>query len=280
MPATERQTNVLPAGRQRPYGHGSVDTSASRTGSTGASARIVDRRASDRYGVVFLLMLGLVVFIVAAPNATWRRAAAISMGGLSLLAAATTARARWATRQAAALIVVLTVVVVAGIISGLTPPVLTASFGAVVIGAVPLVIAGGLWRLVRERGVTLHAVAVLRSAHERHTGRPRLLQLHNANHDGIRRLLGGNPRWPCPHSHRNADRAALPGHRHRRDDRQLRRTRTLPLPLTPDRRVSWSRTRSPIRVRGPGCSSARVTLLWISAGSGDPQQPSAADRCG
>jgi hypothetical protein len=159
MPATERQTNVRPAGRQRPYGHGSVDTSASRTGSTGASARIVDRRASDRYGVVFLLMLGLVVFIVAAPNATWTRAAAISMGGLSLLAAATTARARWATRQAAALIVVLTVVVVAGIISGLTPPVLTASFGAVVIGAVPLIIAGGLWRLVRERGVTLHAVA-------------------------------------------------------------------------------------------------------------------------
>jgi hypothetical protein len=54
---------------------------------------------------------------------------------------------------------VLTVIVVAGIISGLAPLVLTASFGAAVIGAVPFVIAGGLWRLVRERGVTLHAVA-------------------------------------------------------------------------------------------------------------------------
>jgi hypothetical protein len=55
---------------------------------------------------------------------------------------------------------VVTAIVVAGIISRVAPPVLTASFGAVVIGAaLPLVIAGGPWHLVRERGVTLHAVA-------------------------------------------------------------------------------------------------------------------------
>ncbi len=105
-------------------------------------------------------MLGLVIFIVAAPNATWSRAVDISIGGLALLVAVTTARGTWVTRpRAARLIVVLTVIVVAGILTGLAPPALTASFGAVVIGTVPFVIAGGLWRLVRERGVTLRAVA-------------------------------------------------------------------------------------------------------------------------
>jgi len=77
-----------------------------------------------------------------------------------VLVAATTARAPWVTRRwAARLIVVATVLVVAGIVSGLAPLALISSVGAVVIGGVPFVIAGGLWRLVRERGVTLRAVA-------------------------------------------------------------------------------------------------------------------------
>lgn len=160
MPATERPTDGVPVRRHRPRGHRSPNASVSQTGSTGSRRRTADRQPSYRYGVVFELMLGLVVFLVAAPNATWSRAVAISIGSLALLVAATTARVRWATRRLAArLIVVITVIVVAGIISGLAPPVLTASFGAVIVGAVPLVIAGGLWRLVRERGVTLRAVA-------------------------------------------------------------------------------------------------------------------------
>lgn len=161
MHATDRPAKQLPG--QRPHRGESVPATASalqETGSTDPRKRTAGCEPSYRYGVVFLLMLGLVVFLVAAPNATWSRAVAISIGALALLIAAATARAPWATRRGAARgIAVVTVVVVAGIISGLAPPVLTASFGAMIVGAVPLVIAGGLWRLVRDRGVTLHAVA-------------------------------------------------------------------------------------------------------------------------
>ncbi len=105
-------------------------------------------------------MLGLVVFIVAAPNATWSRAVAISIGALALLVAVRTARPSRATGWGAAmLLIAATAVVVAGIISGLAPRALSSSYGALVAGAVPLVIARDLWRLVRDLGVTTQAVA-------------------------------------------------------------------------------------------------------------------------
>jgi Ion channel len=109
---------------------------------------------------VFLLMLTLVVFLVAAPSATWAGALGISIGSVALLVAGATAHAPWATRPAVArLLAVVSAIVVAGIITGLVPRSLIATYGAVIAGAVPLVIMGGLWRLLRDRGVTLQAVA-------------------------------------------------------------------------------------------------------------------------
>ena len=105
-------------------------------------------------------MLSLVVFVVAAPSGTWSWAVAIAIGALALLVAGTTAGAPWAARPAVArLLAVVAVVVVAATIAGVIPRFLTATFGALIAGVVPLVIAGGLLRLVHARGVTLQAVA-------------------------------------------------------------------------------------------------------------------------
>ncbi len=118
------------------------------------------REPTYRYGAVFLLMLTLVVFVVAAPSSSLSWAVAISIGAVALLVAGTTAGAPWAARPAfARLLAAISVIVVAATVSGLAPRSLIATYGALIAGAVPLVIARGLWRLVHARGVTLQAVA-------------------------------------------------------------------------------------------------------------------------
>jgi Ion channel len=113
-----------------------------------------------RYGVVFLLMLALVVFLIAAPEAEWSRALAILMAGVTLLVAITTARADRATRRSGEAIVgVVTLVVVVGDLVGFVPHSVSSAAGAVLTGAVPPVIVRGFLRLLRDRGVTRQAVA-------------------------------------------------------------------------------------------------------------------------
>lgn len=107
-----------------------------------------------------MLMLTLVVFLVAIPSGRWSWAVAISIGAVALLVAGTTAGAPWAARSVAArLLAFVSIIVVAATIGELMPRFLTATYGAVIAGAVPLVIARGLWRHVHRRGVTLQAVA-------------------------------------------------------------------------------------------------------------------------
>lgn len=115
---------------------------------------------SYRYGIVFLLMLGLVVFLIAAPDEDWSRAVGILVSGGTLLVAISTARAdRETRRRGQAIVTVVTVVVVIGDVVGFVPHSVSSAVGAVLTGAVPPVMARGLVRLLRQRGVTRQAVA-------------------------------------------------------------------------------------------------------------------------
>lgn len=120
----------------------------------------IDRPAQFRYGVVLALTSALVVFVIAAPSTDWSRALALALEGFALVVAVATARQVRAVRYRRALIVgivILAVVVV--VATGVASRELTAVVSALVAAAVPLVIVRGLARLVRERGVTIEAVA-------------------------------------------------------------------------------------------------------------------------
>ena len=118
-----------------------------------------ERAADFRYGVVFVLMLTLVVFVISAPSANWSRALALAIESAALVVAIATARGpeellpRGAGRGRGAdrpdhprrhrhr---------VPGVHGGLDP---------LVTLAIPASIIRGSLRLLRERGVTLEAVA-------------------------------------------------------------------------------------------------------------------------
>jgi hypothetical protein len=113
-----------------------------------------------RYGVVFLLTLALVVFVIAAPSANWSRAVALAIEGLALVVAIATGRQRREVRYyRTAGVGVAILLVVAGVWSGIISVKLSSVATALVTAAVPVVIVRGLLRLLRERGVTLQAVA-------------------------------------------------------------------------------------------------------------------------
>lgn len=118
------------------------------------------RPAGFRYGVVFFLTLLLVVFVIAAPNANWSRAVTIAIEGVALVVAVSTARERREVRyrQAVAVGVAMTILIVA-VATGVAPRTLVAGVNALVTAAIPVVIVRGVVRLMRERGVTLQAVA-------------------------------------------------------------------------------------------------------------------------
>ena len=135
-----------------------TSVSGAQIGPARSGAR--EREPSYRYGLVFALILAQAVFLIAAPSARWSRGVSIVIGGSALIVALTTARARESTRRdAVAIVAVGTVAVVTGILIGYTPGALTFGVGVVGAAAVPLVTGRGLFRLLRERGVTLQAVA-------------------------------------------------------------------------------------------------------------------------
>ena len=113
-----------------------------------------------RYGVVFVLMLALLVFAIVAPTAAWSRAVGLALEGAALVVAVGTSRAgRVVRRRRAAAGLVVALVAVAGVASGLVPAEASLLLSGLLALAIPLALGGGLLRLVREHGVTLHAVA-------------------------------------------------------------------------------------------------------------------------
>jgi hypothetical protein len=116
--------------------------------------------AQFRYGVILFLELALLVFIVVAPVANWSRAVAVALSAGALMVALATSRAHRHLRRARIVAVGgAAVVLVIGLVAGAVPAVVGESFNGVLALAVPLALIGGLLRLVRERGVTVQAVA-------------------------------------------------------------------------------------------------------------------------
>ena len=119
-----------------------------------------DRPAQFRYGIVFLLTLALVVFVIAAPAADWSRATAIAIEGIALVFALATARERQEVRRHRAVGVgAVMIVLIILVATGAAPRQLTDAANVIITAAIPVVIVGGLLRLLRERGVTVQAVA-------------------------------------------------------------------------------------------------------------------------
>jgi Ion channel len=117
------------------------------------------REAGFRYGAVFLLAFALLVFTIAAPDASWSRAVAIALEGLALTVVVGTSRSRAETRRARAIAVAaLGTVVVVLVGSGALGGKLTFAAAGLLAVAIPAALTGGVARLVRERGVTLQAI--------------------------------------------------------------------------------------------------------------------------
>lgn len=121
---------------------------------------VPDRPAQFRYGAVFSLVLVLAVFVIAAPSATWSRSVALAIEGAALVVAVATARERKEIRYRNALIVgVATIVLIGLVATGTAPRGFTDAANAIITAAIPVVIVQGVFRLLRERGVTAQAVA-------------------------------------------------------------------------------------------------------------------------
>jgi hypothetical protein len=111
-----------------------------------------------RYGVVLLLAIAALVFVIVAPSTTWARAGALVIESAALVVAVATARAPLAVRRHRA-VVGGVLAVLLGVAVSVMPRDLDLLLSGLIAGAIPVVIVGGLLRLVRERGVTLQVVA-------------------------------------------------------------------------------------------------------------------------
>ena len=121
---------------------------------------VADHPAPFRYAAVFLLTLAVVVFVIAAPSADWSRAVTLAIEGSALVVAVATARERERVRYRRALVVgVVMIALILGVATGTVSQGLTAVLLALVTAAVPVEIVRGVVRLLRERGVTVQAVA-------------------------------------------------------------------------------------------------------------------------
>jgi ion channel len=119
-----------------------------------------ERDAQFRYGVVFALVLVTVVFEVLAPDADWARAVAIALVGAALTVAVATSRAGAQVRRARTFVVGgVALVVVLGIATGVVGASEAFLVGTLVVALVPVALGGGLLRLIRDKGVTVQAVA-------------------------------------------------------------------------------------------------------------------------
>lgn len=131
-----------------------------------ARLRLTSRREADarvaqyRYGAVLLLVICVVVFVIVVPDGAVTRAIAFALVGAALVVSIGTSRERSVVRRRRILISGSTVAVITVLTAaGALPVSVTFAVGALITLAVPATLAGGLLRLVRERGATVQAVA-------------------------------------------------------------------------------------------------------------------------
>jgi hypothetical protein len=102
----------------------------------------------------------VVVFVIAAPSANWSRATALLIDGVALVFAIATTRERDEIRRRNAAITGLAMIVLILLAAtGAAPRDLIDIANVIITTAIPIVIVGGLLRLLRKRGVTVQAVA-------------------------------------------------------------------------------------------------------------------------
>jgi hypothetical protein len=119
-----------------------------------------ERLPRYRYGVVLVLVAIALVFAIVTPGTAWSRAGTLVIESAALLVAVGTAREPLAVRRRRALLGgLLAIVAVFGVALSVVPREVDYAVSGLVAGAIPVAIVGGLLRLVRERGVTLQAVA-------------------------------------------------------------------------------------------------------------------------
>ena len=118
------------------------------------------RSSQHRYGVVLGLTILAVLFSIVAPDTSAGRAISVILQGAMLFAIIVTSREPLATRGVMATITVLALIVLA-VLVGLSavPRWVGAAGAATAVLAVLIMLTGGVVRLVRDRGVTLQAVA-------------------------------------------------------------------------------------------------------------------------
>ena len=116
--------------------------------------------AQYRYGVVLLLVVCAVVFAIVAPDGNGARAVLFAIIGAALVVAISTSRERTVVVRRRALLGGTTIAAITVLTAaGLLPKWFTLGLAALMTLAVPATLAGGLLRLVRERGATVQAVA-------------------------------------------------------------------------------------------------------------------------
>jgi hypothetical protein len=116
--------------------------------------------AQYRYGMVLVLVVCAVVFVIVAPDGNGSRAVAFAIIGAALLVAICTSRERTVVLRRRAVVGGTTIATVTLLTAaGVLPRAITLLVVAAMTLAVPATLAGGLLRLVRERGATVQAVA-------------------------------------------------------------------------------------------------------------------------
>lgn len=116
--------------------------------------------ASFRYGAVLALVIAFMVLEVLSPDRDWSRAVGLALAGAALSVAVGTSRARPDVRRARSLIVtVIALILVIAVATGLLSDTVTFIAGTAIVAAIPVALAGGVLRLINEKGVTVQAVA-------------------------------------------------------------------------------------------------------------------------
>ena len=118
------------------------------------------RSAAFRYGVVFAITFVLMVFAVLAPSGALSRAVVVGLELAALLVVIATSRERRSVRRARSAVVgAAGAAVVIGVAAGVLGPAFAFAVAGGLAIAVPAALVTGVLRLVRERGVTMQAIA-------------------------------------------------------------------------------------------------------------------------
>lgn len=124
------------------------------------STATAPQSAHHRYGLVLLLTIVAVVDVILAPDTPVSRGIGVLLQGTMLLVVIATSRERPSVRRARAIAAGCVLLALAlGVASSLISPKLGSSIAGLAILAVLIVLVRGVARLIRERGVTLQAVA-------------------------------------------------------------------------------------------------------------------------